>query len=124
MICIFQGSSLRDEDDTPLTLAIKTTNLELILLLRYHGAGVNFVDTNGNTALFAAITKSDFPIIDDLLRTGANVNHRNHEGKTPLYHAIRSGCRKDLVLYLLGSGADANLLTQNGDSVSLFASEC
>ena len=108
---------MKRDDDTPLTLAIKGTKLELILLLRYHGAKMNFVDSNGNTALFAAVLKRDMLLVDDLVTMGANVNHRNNDGETPLFSAVRSGCRKHMAEYFLSHGADVNVINRLGDNL-------
>ena len=112
-----QSKTMKRDDDTPLTLAIKGTKLELILLLRYHGAKMNFVDSNGNTALFAAVLKRDMLLVDDLLTMGANVNHRNNDGETPLFSAVRSCCRKHMAEYFLSHGADVNVVNRLGDNL-------
>ena len=111
---VIQSDDSGGKDDTPLTLAIDSLQLDVVQLLTIHGASLSFVDTSGETALFRAIVKKDIPLIKDLIVNGASINHKNIAGETPLFAAIRACCLKKLFRYLLDQGADVNVVSSQG----------
>ena len=97
-----------------MTLAIESLQLEVILLLRYHGASLSFVDSNGETALFRVVVKKDMPLMKELIDDGGAINHKNNVGETPLFEAIRACCLKTQFQYMLDKGADVNVVSSQG----------
>jgi ankyrin repeat protein len=97
-----------DGFDRPLTLAVKTENLEMVRLLLEHGANPNLRGgENGNFALPIAIEKGNLEIVRLLLDRGANVNRGDHIGASPLRWAIDSE-NIEMVRLLLDRGANIN----------------
>ena len=103
-----EGCDSRYRRSFPLHIAAAGRNSELAEFLLKHGADVDVVDTDGNTALHHAIEyytrrirKSRSPYSDDcrnamsvvdiLLENKANVNTVNNSGDTPLYLAAATG---------------------------------
>jgi uncharacterized protein len=67
--------------------------VQAVSLLLERGADVNATNTNGGTALHAAVTRGD-AVVKLLLERGANVNARNKAGNTPLDVALGAGGRR------------------------------
>lgn len=84
----------------PLLIAIKKGHLEIACLLLYHGAHVNIIDINGDTALHIAVSLDIIDMIRILLMSpGINVNKRNKKGYTPLMLAVKE--RKESIMQCL-----------------------
>jgi ankyrin repeat protein len=89
--------------------AIKEHRLEQVkAAIKNDQSLVNLKDDKGNIALIVAAEYGTTGIIDYLLKHDAHINYQlppHHY--TPLIVGIRAG-RKDIVKYLLESGADIN----------------
>ena len=91
--------------DTPLLLAIKTQNLELVKLLVKNGADVNF--EKPNTPLKIAIKENNIDIVKFLLKKGAKLDLVYDSWVTPLFLAIDNN---NIDIF--------NLLIQNGEKIN------
>lgn len=89
--------------ETPLMLAVKNNNIEVVKLLISKGADVNAIDEFGRSALFFAVSKDNIAIAKILINNGADVNIESKLNQTALMLAIDKN-NKDMI----------NLLT-NGD---------
>jgi ankyrin repeat protein len=74
---------------TPLTMAAREGDTQIIALLLRCGAAVDQPEGGGNTALFWASFYDKPSAVKQLLSNGANVNKRSEGGETPLHVALR-----------------------------------
>ena len=82
-------------------------NVEMLRLVIEHGADVEAVDADGNTALHYAGGSNDTEFVDVLVEAGANLEARDSIGCTPL-HAAASELKHEGVVCLLKHGAKIN----------------
>uniref|UniRef100_A0A8D2KVL5 Ankyrin repeat domain 61 n=1 Tax=Varanus komodoensis TaxID=61221 RepID=A0A8D2KVL5_VARKO len=123
------GARVNHRDDTGQTalhLASETLNQPAIKLLLHCGANVNLTTTGTDeTALHLAVWSSSCKAavilaagrqcVELLLLNGANVHLKNWEGHEAIHRACQSG-REDIINLLLSYGADANSLTNQGET--------
>ena len=82
-------NELDPQGRTPLTLAIKTGNIEIINFLIDHGADINQMDRySQNTPLTTAISHANPDIVQLLIQAGANINQVEGLDFTPLARSI------------------------------------
>ncbi|XP_051129350.1 putative E3 ubiquitin-protein ligase XBAT35 [Andrographis paniculata] len=90
-------------------------NVEGIKALRSQGAGLEWIDREGKTALIAACMNPVlYNVANTLIELGANVNAYRpgrHAG-TPLHHAAKRGLEKTVKL-LLSHGANALIMNDD-----------
>ena len=92
--------------DTPLHLAVRRGDRDLIARLLDEGADVHARNKDGVTPLHVAIWKHDRRVVRMLLDRGADANAKRVGGAAPpLHSAIWTGDR-DIVEMLLDGGAD------------------
>lgn len=77
----------RDGSRAPLFLAASEGRLNAVRYLLDHGANLNAIDSNGNTALTEATYYGHVSVIKELLDRGANINSLSSAG-TPLDIAL------------------------------------
>lgn len=130
----------RLERETPLHLAVKGENRNIIVLLCKAKADVNVKDRLGNTPLHLAVGKInvkkerrsyrekhevDQETVELLIKAGANVNEKNNLGKTPLHIVVElshgnfyldSVSQKKLIRLLLNSKANVNAQDNDGNT--------
>ncbi|HKB09739.1 MAG TPA: ankyrin repeat domain-containing protein [Vicinamibacterales bacterium] len=107
---------------TPLLIASRNGNAEMIEALLAGGADPNNATTNGTTALMLASAAGRIDAVKALLAKGANVNAtENVKGETALSFAAAYG-RADVVRVLTANHADVSLTTKVQD-LSSFAKE-
>ncbi len=83
------------------------TTVDMINFLINNGAIVGAVDSDGNTALHAAASAGNIPVILNLLRKGSIIDQPNNRGETALYAAARAN-KLDTVKALLDRHANVN----------------
>ena len=89
------GADVNVESDswsrhTPLFKAVKTKNLECVVLLCEAGACVNKADTDENTLLLKATSDCEHSYVDALVKMGADMNASNLKNETALIHTMRT----------------------------------
>lgn len=101
-------------DVTPLELAARHGNAELIRLLVAAGGDPNAVDAVGETMLMSAVRSGEPAAVELLLELGVNVNQTDSEfQQSALMLAARSGFDKIADL-LITAGADIDASTRTG----------
>ncbi|PQE26429.1 Ankyrin repeat-containing domain protein [Rutstroemia sp. NJR-2017a BBW] len=93
--------------ESPLTLAIKNCNEDIVKLLVSAGADVNTRDNTGRTPLGCASLNNLPRIVDLLVSKGANLDAKDLRGYTPLAIAAVLGSTEALKR-LLEAGAEVN----------------
>jgi len=104
---------------TPLHLAAREGNLEIVKLLIEHGAKIEAKDFNNATPLFMAVTHKRKEVVKYLLEKGANINVRGRlysdHREYPIHRAIESR-QDDMAELLVAYGADLNVKNQKGQT--------
>ena len=75
------------DGETPLLVATRNSNPDIVRALLNTGANVDAMATNGDTPLLIAIGKKDLELVKLLIKGGANVGLANKKGETPLFKA-------------------------------------
>ncbi|KAK4075643.1 hypothetical protein Trihar35433_2203 [Trichoderma harzianum] len=122
LLSVCKNLSPADNDGiTPLHLAATISEYHVAGLLRA-GANVAALTLEGLTPLHLAARACQSNIVgmllDEVKRDGSSngsafVNHRDNSGRTALHYACKSG-RPEAVAFLLASGADVNIRTNDG----------
>lgn len=101
-------------DITPLELAARNGNSELIRLLVAAGADPNGIDAAGETMLMGTVRSGELPAVEAMLELGADVNRRDREFRqTALMFAARSGF-DEIADVLIAAGAEIDASTRIG----------
>lgn len=111
--------------NTPLIIAVKNGQLDMVKLLLDNGVRVDVKDAGGCTALMFAAQKEDaheFDIAKYLIDHGANVNAKDDEDHTPLMSAAETG-HGQIVQLLLDNGANKNAKDSEDMSALDYAKE-
>ena len=98
---------------SPLHIAVKNRNLEIVRILVRNEANIDIQDGNGLTPLHYAVGQRRYEIVKYLIFHGADVNVKNAYGITPLHQAAFSGDMKT-VEFLINAGADIFSISKNG----------
>ena len=104
---------------TPLILAAKEGNAEIVELLVKSGSDVNHKSIY-ETALMQAVSQGYKSVIKILLDNKADVNAQVHGGETAMWHLIRKMDQTTFDL-LLEYGADINIKTRFGNTLLMEA---
>ena len=105
--------NVRINKRTPLITAIELDRQKVVdHLLAQWVPDVTMKQSNGQTALMAAVESSDERLTVQLLNLGADINAPLNDGTSPLMRAVQNGSY-ELVNILLKSGADSNLKNSN-----------
>lgn len=118
---IFQGNI---DGDTPLHLAVRGGNVEMVhSLLRVTCSMNNIRNNDGETPLLTAFLGYDQrpgadikelkAIVELLIAYGANVNQGNNKQFSPLHSAAYIG-DKELISFLIGKGAHLDARAEGG----------
>ncbi|XP_065583414.1 ankyrin-1-like [Artemia franciscana] len=94
--------AMNAKKDTPLLIAIRNNNLELVILLLDRGA-----NPNCGECLHLFVQKGRADLCKLSIKSGAELDATNAHGKTPLVIAIKAN-NLNLVKILLDRGADPN----------------
>ena len=119
-ILLTYKASLEDKSGiSPLLLAARKGNFDLVKLLVEHGAALNCEHAR-KTPLHEAVSHGHLDIVQYLLERGADVNAKDtlSGGYTPLYEAISIN-RTDIVDILMSHGADIHAKASIGGLTSL-----
>lgn len=100
---------------TPLHLAARNGNAEIVALLLARGANINVRDASGDTPLRLALKRQHLDVTKLLLDQKANVNVKDAEGYNEVHIAAQRGL-DDMIPSLIESGADLNARNRNGDT--------
>lgn len=94
-------------------------NLELMALFLSHGADIDSVNENGETALALAAWRGQKAAVAWLLERGARINAGPRQWSA-LHYAVFAG-HEEMAGMLIERGADINALSTNGSSVLMMA---
>lgn len=89
--CINYRTAHRYDAETPLSIASRNKNKELMQLLIAHGANSNEERSDGTTVLTDAVCNGDLPFVEYLLHHGADVSLCDEGGRTALHYAAQCG---------------------------------
>jgi ankyrin repeat protein len=98
---------------TPLHAAARNDHLEVVKFLLAHGADVNAVRKDGETAFAEATYHGFLDIARSLLKAGSKINTSGWYGNTPLHWAADHGS-SETVNVLIDLGADINMRREDG----------
>jgi hypothetical protein len=101
---------------TPLIMAACGTHLEAVQVLLEHNADINSQDSDGETALYWVVGRSEGKAVDivrRLLEHGANPNICDNDHKTPLHKASSYG-QLEVARLLLSYGAKVDEKDKSG----------
>lgn len=104
-------------DNTPMRVALKCRQANVIVFLLQNGVDPNFVTPAGSVPAFLAAEQSDVQILITLLDHGLNPNIKQ-DGEPIIFAAIREAQWENLRM-LTSRGADFNSRTPNNSSVLL-----
>lgn len=101
-----------------LMMAAIRGNVQCLNSLINAGANINFVNSNGSTALSMACRSGQFESVKALVAKEAEINPADRRMDKPLFSAFNSSSYKktDLVYWLLDHGANVNDRNTHGDS--------
>ncbi|OQE01756.1 hypothetical protein PENVUL_c041G06291 [Penicillium vulpinum] len=112
------GADLSIRDDEEQILLYKTDTKSLVELILDYGAGVNVVDSYGQTPLHTMVygaSRDKVETIKLLLDNGADLGAENADGNTSLHLASLTSSW-DVVKLLLQHGADQSSRNLNGET--------
>ena len=101
--------------DTPLHVATKAGNIEVVKCLIKHGADVMAKDEFANTPLLCAVQMGNKEVVQCLINHGADVMASGFWNDTPLHCAAVNGNKK-VVQCLIKNGADVLAVWLEKDS--------
>ena len=78
-----------------------------------HGADVNAITRNNETALKIACEMGNINSINVLLNAGASPHIADTNGDPCLHYALNAGCSKEILQTIISHGADMNATTTN-----------
>jgi len=114
--------NFRDANNgTALFYATQNQHIDIVKILVYNKANINYAVNTGFTPLMAACYNGFFDIAEYLASQGANLNIEDSNGATALHFAVAMGDFY-MVDMLLFYGADARALTHDNTSTILVAS--
>jgi cytohesin len=105
---------------TPLLIAARSGQKEIVELLLAHKADANERDKSANTALIAAAAQGHVDVVQILLASGADVNATNVVGWSALHAAVDN---IEVTKVLLAQKADVNARTTLGWTPLHYASQ-
>ena len=136
-LLIKNGADVNAKDNTgktPLHIACKSKNVDVIRFLLKNGADVNAKDNTGKTPLFYKDNDGEPPLfyVQDkeiaklLIENGADVNIKDNDGNAPLHFLIKdeypSSYLIELIKLFVKNGADINIKDKYGKSALYWAS--
>jgi ankyrin repeat protein len=115
-------ANMRDKltNSTALEHAVQNGNREMVQVLLWAKADVNFRDSDGQTVLMLLTDKVTSELVWDLINAGAKVNARDKDGDTPLI-SIAEINNLDALKALLDAGAKVNAANNDGETALMLA---
>ena len=110
------GADVNTKDSfggTPLHLAAKEGQAEVIPVLVKAGADVNAKTDEGGTPFHLAAQEGHAEVIPVLVKAGADVNAKTSNGNTPLHFAAQEG-HAEVIPVLVKAGANVNAKDNDG----------
>ena len=86
-----------------------------------HGADVNAINKDNETALLIACMNGQNDAINVLLKAGADTNITETDGHTCLHIAVNANCGKRAVQAIIDHGADVNAINKDNETALLIA---
>jgi ankyrin repeat protein len=105
---------------SPLHMAVKLRQFEIVKMLIEHKIDINTEDGNGLSPLHYAIGQNRVKIARYLIVHGADMDQKNNYGATPLHQAAYTG-NSEMVQFMLDNGAKADIKNNNGSTASQVA---
>ena len=102
-----------------LLLKVKEGDISAVQQLLSEGADVNYINSQGECAMFLAATKGDTDMTAVLLKNGAQIDFQDDKGWSPLKKASHRG-RVEVTKLLLDNGAKVDLQTNAGAYTALY----
>jgi ankyrin repeat protein len=99
---------------THLNWACSRGHLQVVKVLREHGADIGAKDSDGWTPLHCACAHGHVAVVIELLSRGANTEAKTYQGDTPL-HLASDGGGLPVVKALLSGGADILAANKQGE---------
>ncbi len=119
LLCLCLVTSALAQD--AFTLAKEGSFYDVVLALS-SGADFGVADAYGQTPLMYAASSNAPDVVNLLVDHGVEVNARSLAGWTPLMYAARDASNPEVILVLLGGGADPALRNEEGQSALDYAS--
>ena len=88
-----------DNGDTPLIIACRDANADIVKMLLHAGAKVNLQNKNGMSALMACAQNGDKTMMGDLMKAGADCYLKDAEGCLVGDYAVR-GNHGDMISFI------------------------
>ena len=117
-----QSPDLCADRETPLMLAARFNEEDVIDFLAERGASLEMQDTKGNTALHHAAMGGKIRNMLRLIELGVNVLKVNHHQMSAIFPAVESG-QTEAVRLLLEHGSDANNVSYIGMTPLMLAAQ-
>ncbi len=108
---------------SPMHLAVRKNNLNLVALLVDNNADINIQDKLGRTPIFDAVCENNGKMINALAINGISVDTTDNHGTTPLMIAVEDQSRQESFIALINLGADVNAKDNNGKNALIRAIE-
>ena len=137
-LLIKNGADVNAKDNTgktPLHIACKSKNVDVIRFLLKNGADVNAKDNTGKTPLFYKDNDGEPPLfyVQDkeiaklLIENGADVNIKDNDGNAPLHFLIKYKYHSfyiiELIKLLVKNGADINIKDKDGKTPLFYVKD-
>lgn len=113
----------REHSESPLMLAVKSGNANLVQMLLNYGAQTQTTNCDGESALHLAAASGNAEICDLLVQHGAWLELEDAEGESPLFFAVRENSLP-VVSLLLSAGASPSHPNNDNDTPLTLAREC
>lgn len=107
---------------TPLHMAVKKRDLNMVKFLLSNGADVDAQDNKGFSVLYYAVLQNNIPIARYLLQNEADTGLKNNIGNAPM-HNIAYNSRFEMLELFMFFGANANIENNYGMKPYDFAAK-
>jgi len=89
-------NQINNNHDTPLTLAIKTNNIQIIKYLIIHGANIHYITPNNDNVLLKSMkcTNIKLNIINFFINNGIDINQYNNNRKSVMSIIVEQNDKK------------------------------